>query len=481
MKKKITIGLLIGVLAVGLILTTVFVGIAHIKRYSSPEYDYGNLPIVRIVTEGKKNPKDKENYVNCSFEITNCEDASHNFKVEMKDSFDSKDEDGGVGVRLRGNTTMAYVKKPYRIKFKKDKSLFGLTESKSWVLLADYLDQSNIRNYAAMTLGNQVFDNLDFTATPNHVILEFNGEYKGVYLLCEQMDEKEGRANVEIDEEALYQNFEKTEFPFMIEMDNYAATDPTVAEADKLILDGYFPIEIKYPEAKDRGFYEGQDVVYAYIKEYLQAVKTTLKTKQKITVSFREQPVGYEDLIDVNSLIDYVLLNELMYNPDSIWKSAYMHKSANVVDEETGVILEYGKLKFGPVWDFDAAMSWNFTNEPYDQSYIEGARATTVLCGNIFFIDFVQDEANYQLCQNRWQAVRGGVKDVVDALREYKAVIKEPSRADALKYYGKTGKFQFDMQFDYVRLFLLDRIDYFDELFAMPHTQFLYTAGLPVP
>ena len=209
-------------------------------------------------------------------------------------------------------------------------------------------------------------------------------------------------------------------------------------------------------------------------------IKPLLKTKEKISVSFRAEPVGYEDLIDVDSLIDYVLLNELMYNPDSIWKSCYMHKSQNIVDEETGEILEYGKLKFGPIWDFDAAMSWNFTNEPYDQSYIEGARATTVLCGNIFFINFVKDADNYLLCKQRWQEVSEGVKAVVDYLRDYKAIIKEPSRSDALTYYGETGKFQFDMQYDYVRLFLLDRIDYFDEIFALEHKPFLQAVGLPV-
>ena len=260
------------------------IGVQHLEHLKSPEINYGDLPVIRINTEDKKNPKDKENYVNCSFEITNCENSEHDFKVEMKDSYDSKEGDGGVGVRLRGNTTMAYEKKPYRIKFKKDQSLFGLTKAKSWVLLADYLDQSKIRNYAAMTLGNEVFQNLDFTATPHHVILEFNGEYKGVYLLCEQMDEKKGRADVEVDEDELYSSYDKTEFPFMIEMDNYASTDPTIADADRLILDGYFPIEIKYPEAKDRGLYQGQDVIYEYVKEYMLAVQTTLKTKEKINL-----------------------------------------------------------------------------------------------------------------------------------------------------------------------------------------------------
>ena len=474
--KKILICLLI----LGILVTVAVIGITHINKFRSPEINYGNLPIIRITTENGKFPKDKEIYLNCSFEITNCENSDHNFKVEMKNSYDSKEGDGGVGVRLRGNTTMAYEKKPYRIKFKNEQSLFGLTEAKSWVLLADYLDQSNIRNYAAMTLGNEVFQNLDFTATPHHVILEFNGEYQGVYLLCEQMDEKDGRTDVEVDKNELYTNYAKIEFPFLIEMDNYISIDPAIADADKLILENYFPIEIKYPASKDRGLYNEQDIIYDYITEYMLAVRTTLKTKEKIKVSFRDELVGYEDLIDVDSLIDYVLLNELMYNPDSIWKSCYMYKTQNIVDEETGDILEYGKLKFGPIWDFDASMSWKFTNEPFDQSYIEGSRATTVFCGNIFFIDFIRDEDNYLLCKKRWEETRGGVKEVVDYLRDYKAIIKEPSRSDALVYYGDTGKFQFDMQYDYVRLFLLDRIDYFDELFALEHKAFLFAAGLPV-
>ncbi len=440
---------------------------------------YGNLPIVKINTENSKNPNDKETYINCSFEITNCQNPEQNFKVAMKETYDCKQEDGGVGVRLRGNTTMAYDKKPYRIKFEKSKSLFGLEKAKSWVLLADYLDQSNMRNYTAMTLGNEVFTNLDFTAHPNHVILEFNGEYKGVYLLCEQMDEKKGRANVQVDEEEFYSNYEKTEFPFLIEMDEYARDDATIADADKVLLNGYFPIEVKYPEAKDRGTYNGQDVFYQYLTEYLTAVKTTLSSKQKVSVSFRPNPVSFEDLVDVNSLIDYVLLNEFMYNPDSIWKSSYMHKEINKVDEN-GNVIEYGKLKFGPVWDFDFSMGGHFSDKPFDASYIGWAQYTCVMAANIFFADFLRDSANYEKVQNRWNEINDDVKIVANKIRDYKQHISQPSKVDATRWYGKTGAFQFDMQYDYVRLFVLDRRELFNELFALNHTDFLTRVEIPI-
>lgn len=446
---------------------------------------YGDLPVVKIKTEDGKKPKDKENYVNCSFEITNCVDETHNFKVTMKETYDYEEDGGGVGVRLRGNTTQHFPKKPYRIKFEKKKSLFGLEKAKSWVLLADYLDQSNIRNYTAMTLGNKAFfyhegqDKEDqvFTATPHHVVLEFNGEYKGVYLLCEQMDEKEGRANVEVDEEDLYTNYEKTEFPFMIEMDQYAKDDKTLDDADKLLLEGYHPIEVKYPEAKDRGTYQGNDIIYDYMKEYLNAVKTTLTTGEKVVVSFRTNPVGFEDLVDVESLIDYNLLNEFMYNPDSIWKSCYMHKTINKLDEE-GNIVEYGKLRMGPVWDFDWSMSNKYTGSPYAESYIEAARDFVTLNQSVFFTDFLRDEDNYELVQDRWDDISDNIKPVINHLRDYKAYISEASKFDAIMYYGLTGDFEFDMQYDYVRLFALDRTDFFDEMFELDHAEFLVKAEI---
>lgn len=453
------------------------------KKDKTPgETAYGELPIVKIFTEDNKNPKDKENYINCSFEITNCADESHNFKVEMKETYDYEENGGGVGVRLRGNTTMKFDKKPYRIKFEKKKSLFGLTKAKSWVLLADYLDQSNIRNYTAMTLGNEVFfyhddqdkENQIFTSTPHHVILEFNGKYKGIYLLCEQMDEKEGRTNIEVNEEKLYKNYEKTEFPFMIEMDEYARYGGDIDDRDRLLLDGYYPIEIKYPEAKDRGFGpNGKDIIYDYMKEYLNAVKTTLTTGEKVTVSFRSSPVGFEDLVDINSLIDYNLLNEFMYNPDSIWKSSYMYKSINKVDSVTGEIVEYGKLKIGPIWDFDWSMSNNYTGKPYNASYIESAREVTVFNRSVLFTDFLKNEDYYKLVQERWYAINDKIKLVNDKLRDYKSYISSSSKFDACMYYGESGGFEFDMQYDYVRLFIIDRKDYFDEIFELNHNEFL--------
>ncbi|MBR7140638.1 MAG: CotH kinase family protein, partial [Clostridia bacterium] len=82
------------------------------------DYATDELPVINVDTDGAE-INSKQDYVDMSFSIENCDDA---FSA-----------DGGI--RLRGNSTLKYDKKAYRIKFDKKQSFFGLKKAKSWVLL----------------------------------------------------------------------------------------------------------------------------------------------------------------------------------------------------------------------------------------------------------------------------------------------------------------------------------------------------------
>jgi len=415
--------------------------ILGIKKEDVDVSAYENMPIIEISTEDEVLPYNKEDYVNCSFKISNCLDESHNFEVNMKDEYGDEDS---VGIRLRGNSTQGMPKKPYRIKFDKKKSLFGLEKNKSWVLLADYLDQSAIRNYSAFTLANMM-GNLDFTPTPHHIVLFMNGYYQGLYLLCEQVDEKEGRANVETD---ILETDES--YPFLVEMDRNALTEG-ITGVDNFQPDYFYPIEIKYPEAEDRLSGE-TDVVFGYIQEYINAVFTLLNTDaETVEVSFSNGPVSIEDLVDVDGFMEYWLVNEIMFNQDSTWGSIYLHKTKD------------GKLKFGPNWDFDWSMSDSYTGVPYDKSYIECASKFCILKYNTPLRAFaMKSQENFNKVCEKWDEVKGNILAVVDLLQEYKTEISSAAKYDATYWYGETGSFQFDMQYEYVRIFLLDRYQFLD-------------------
>ena len=413
------------------------------KLFSKEDLDakvYENLPVIEIDTQDHQVPIDKENYVNCGFKISNCEDESHNFEVSMKGQYG---DDDSVGIRLRGNTTRLMPKKPYRIKFDSKTSLLGLEKNKSWVLLADYKDSSKIRNYAAMTIGNSL-DNLDFTPTPHHVVLFLNGYYQGLYLLCEQVDENKGRTNIKQDISPI-----DTSFPFLVEMDR-RALEEGVTGVDNFKPEYFQPVEIKYPEADER-LAGTTDIVFNYIQEYINAVFKSLVENTAVNVSFSGTPMRFEDLVDIDSFLEYYLVNEVMYNVDASWGSIYMHKTKD------------GKLKFGPLWDFDYSMSDEFDYEPYDKSEIYLAKMLCMLREDTPLWHYAKNEANYIKLCNKWQSISVKVLNVCEDLSQYKSTIIEASKFDAEYWYGKTGSYQADMQYDYVRLFLIDRVAYLDK------------------
>ena len=102
----------------------------------------------------------------------------------------SKIEDLSAQVKIRGNTTTAYDKKPLKIKFTEKQSMFHLNHdysSKDWVLLANWRDVSMLRNNLGLYLGQILYKKTGLYGS-DFINLEvyINREYWGVYLLCEQ-------------------------------------------------------------------------------------------------------------------------------------------------------------------------------------------------------------------------------------------------------------------------------------------------------
>ena len=412
------------------------------------------IPIIEVNTKKSKEPENKTDYVECSVKISNTENQEHLLSVDM----------GNAGIRLRGNSTMREDKKPYRIKFEEKQSVLGMPKNKSWVLLADYYDQSSIRNYTALTLGSYL-DNLSFTPSRHHVVLIMNGEFRGLYLLTDQIDENKGRTNVKQDVEEM--DIAKG-IPFLVEIDEYAVNEG-VTGVDNFkvdVLNNY--AEIKYPESDERPYSDdGTDISFNYIKEYINAAFTALKTGESVAVSFSQTPMSFEDLVDVDSFIDYYLLNEIMLNMDSGKKSVYVHKSAE------------GKLEFGPIWDYDWSMATKW-QMPYQEGEIEVASQIRVAKAykTSFYGWLVSNETYFEKICTRFNQIKETLLQTSEHLKEYKSTIDMVAKLDATQWYGKNGVFEYDMSYDYVRLFLYDRYEFLNEVFNDTQENFLNRIGL---
>ena len=126
------------------------------------------------------------NYINAEVSVSNCE----GYELEAVPA----------QVKVRGNYTSTYPKKPIRIKFEKKQAMCGLNggkKMKSWVLLAEYKDPSLLRNSAVWTLAKSLYSTTDAYCSDFRVVeVYLNGEYNGVYVLAEQQQVNDARVNL---------------------------------------------------------------------------------------------------------------------------------------------------------------------------------------------------------------------------------------------------------------------------------------------
>lgn len=408
-----------------------------ITLHAKWEYDssfYDTFPVISISTNNVE-IKNKTDYVDASFNL---------FNVESDYELEFAEVSSDVGIRLRGNSTMKQIKKPYRIKFNKKQSLFGLDKNKSWVLLADYLDPTSLRNHTAFNVATK-FDNIDFKNHAQHVVLYLNNQYQGLYLFSEHVDAKEGRVDVEQDLEGL-----ENDYPFLVEMDHLAHKEGTPGVDNFTIspkIKHVEPIEIKYPKAKDRNGTPGNDKIFDYIEEYMTAVFQTLYLGEKVTVSFRKEKVGFSDLVDVDTFIDYYLINEIMHNRDSVWKSVKIHKAVG------------GKVKFGPVWDFDYSAVVTFTDKVMYTEISEYDKV--IMLDNSIFKYYVQDENNMEKVINRFNEIYSSVLSYFENdLQAYQTQLKNIAINDAKRWYPGDAQTIIEKEFEDYKTFLIKRLNH---------------------
>ncbi len=279
------------------------------KSVSSRCEEQRAIPRVDVLTENEAEIESKEEYVKCSVSVSGTEIQSCS-----------------AGIRGRGNTTWQYFpKKPYRIKFDEKVSVFGEEKNKSWVLLALYNDFSVVKDRLAFTMADALGTDV-FVPSYNYVELYLNGEYNGLYLMTDQVDENKGRAAVKSDD---VEHTELIEVPFLVELDDYAPSEGTEG-VDWFKVAGR-PYNIKYPEADERNEAVA-DEQFAYIQNYINRVDAACRAGDLATLS---------ELVDIDTFIDFYIVQEVMGQPEINWKSVYMYKSQD------------GKMKMGPVWDFD--------------------------------------------------------------------------------------------------------------------------------
>ena len=274
------------------------------------------------------------------------------------------DENGNIALReatgkvkVRGNWTTTYKKKPLRIKFDEKQSMLGLNDGnkfKNWVLLASFKDRSFLRDITGFTLGKELSQNY-YTSDFKLVEVYVNDEYFGVYILAEQQEVKDERINID-DAEKNSSN----ETGYLIEYDRYYEFEDaeTVFElehgSEVKDRNGEIVSEFNIESNKDSAGYTIKNDLNTpaqrdYIKNYMQTLwDKCYEAVNDSTKSEGEIKAVIEEYIDVQSLVDTYLLQEIVCDPDLYITSFFMTLDMSATGNK--------KLTFQAPWDFDSTM-----------------------------------------------------------------------------------------------------------------------------
>lgn len=240
-----------------------------------------------------------------------------------------------VEIKGRGNHTWTKIKKPYQIKFSEKTSLFNYGATKKWVLLANYLDKTHLRNDVAFFLAEMLDKNYTYRGKPIELYIDNN--YRGLYYIVKKISTDKAGINL------------KNEDGVLVELDN------SYGELDGCTYD------------KKGSCFVTKDIVN---KDYSDtAMENLVASINSLYKSIENRDYkSIEELIDVDSFARYFLLNEFTVNPDAYSSSFYMHKDG-----------EDDKIHAGPIWDFDMALGNKYwKNSKMDSEKIHSPFETMV-------------------------------------------------------------------------------------------------------
>ena len=338
-----------------------------------------------------------------------------------------------VEFRGRGNSTWSMPKKPYRAKMDKKASVCGLPKDKSFVLLANHIDCTLMRNVVAFWVANWFEMPYSNHAVPVRVI--FNGIDKGAYLLTEKIGI--GGGSVDIDENT----------GMLFEMDSNYDEDYKF----RYNKNGFnLPVMVKDPDITDIDLPEGYTV-----DSYFQAWKNDFSTMLD-AVTAGNPDADLSKYIDLESMANFFVVQSVANNHEVKHpKSFYIHKKALGQDEV---------YYFGPVWDFD----WAYSYDGY-----EGAAANIPLVGNSGdstgwkFVQYLfKNKAFRALYKQKWDKfVTEGYPQLKVYMEEYANLIEPQAIANGKIWGADSGRgtkstLEFRKNFNDLKNWIETRINY---------------------
>ncbi len=244
--------------------------------------------------------------------------------------------ESNVAIETRGNSTQGFEKKTYSFELKTDnwvdksEPLLGMGKEEDWILHAMVIDKSQLR----IPMSFDLFRSMGHYASDYRFVeLVLNGEYQGLYILCEKIKRDDDRVDIaRLDEDDIAGD--SLTGGYILRIDWWDEQEGFFSDFESMSGDPQF-FHWYYPKAD-----EIKDQQAEYIMNHIDLFQEAV-LDPSFTNSLGKK---YTDYIDLSVFADFLLINEFSKNSDGYKLSTYLHKDKDSKD---------GRIKMGPIWDFD--------------------------------------------------------------------------------------------------------------------------------
>jgi len=422
-----------------------------------------NLPIVIIDTQGQTIPNEPKITADMGI-IFNGSGIRNN----VTDPFNNYN--GKIGIEIRGSSSQMFPKKQYAVETRDASGnnlnvpILGMPAENDWILYAPYSDKSLMRNVLTYKLTNDLGW---YASRTRWCELVINGDYKGIYVLMEKIKRDKNRVGI------------KKLLPSYISGDELTGGYILKIDKDEGSNNGGWASPFPpYPGAWQQIYYQyhypkPSDIVpeqETYIQNYINLFESTLDGS-----NYTHPFLGYYDLVNLNSFVDYFIINEIGKNVDGYRLSAFMYKDRDSEDS---------RLTMGPVWDFNLA----FGNADYYNGWITDSWQLQGQIPNydnwqipFWWLRLFQDEIFINRISKRWHTLRTSTFSInslinyIDntAMFTNEAMIRNFTRWPIIGtyvwpnfYIGQT----YDEDLNYLKIWLQARINWIDNELPLNYT-----------
>ena len=255
-----------------------------------------------------------------------CIMTLYNENNEVVYSSSENEDYNGAKLKIRGNTSAKYASHsrfPYKLKLDKSfdllRPIIGRKDNsegyadRDWVLL-------NYGNDGYRICGDAISDAVGTEWSPDYcyVSLYLNGEFRGIYVLSEAVEEGNDGWRVNVDKDG-----------YVFECDAYWWNEDYYFSTP-LTENTPMYYTFKYPDPDEKPD-------YTYLKEYITKFEEALQRDDD----------SYLDYIDLDTFVKWLLVSDYLCINDGGGCNLFLYKRNSTDDT---------KLCMGPNWDFDSYM-----------------------------------------------------------------------------------------------------------------------------